>query len=266
MKELFCCMKKDLLEFMRAKRNLFFMGVLVGLAIMVLSMTQSFPFLIEELMKKKPDFISDPDSIHQMLAKLFPQDVKANLGIWSSDVGIFYTIVTVLTVYNILPNEIQEGKWIFPIAVGYKNEVLILSKSLVYSVGAAFPVMVIYNLYYMISSYMLLDNYTMKSAMFNSVILGISIFSIVNITIMASLIYKHAIINAVSMIVMIMAFPDIMTMFSFGKFFPTYLLTYVYSSREEWMSVIIPMIILVILQLIIAKFAIKKSYMIEIAR
>lgn len=266
MRELLCCIKKDIMEFMRAKRNIFFLGILIGLGIVVLGMTQSFPFLIEKLMEKAPDFISDSAAINQMMVKLFPQDVEANLGIWASDVGIFYTIAVVLTVYNILPNEIREGKWIFPIAVGYKNETLIFSKSLVYSTGAAFPVVVMYNLYYIITSYVLLNNYMIGNVIFNSIILGISIFSITNITIMASLLYKHAIMNAVSMIVMIMALPDIMTLFTFGRFFPTYLLTYVYSSETQWLNIPIPLIILILLQVILAKCAVKKSYVIEVAR
>ena len=263
----FCyCLRKDCIEFMRAKKNIIFSGILLVLGIMVLGMTQLFPFLIESLMKQSPDFISDPLAINEMMEKLFPKDTKASLGIWSADVGVFYTIAIVLMVYGILPSEIKSGKWIFPIAAGYKNSYLILSKSLVYSCGAAIPVTVMYNLYYLVASLQLKSNYEIQNVIFNSIILGVCIFSIVNITILLSLLYKQTIINAVSMIVMIIAVPDIMTLFSFGKYFPTYLLTYVYSSLTNYTEVVIPMLELIVIQVFIGKLAIKKSNRLEMER
>ena len=52
----------------------------------------------------------------------------------------------------------------------------------------------------------------------------------------------------ITMVITVLAAPDILTMFSFGKLFPTYLLTFVYNSSNAFAELIIPCITLILLQ------------------
>lgn len=261
-----CCVKKDCLEFLRTKKSIILFGILLALGIMVVMMTKSLPFMIEELGRQIPDFVSGSEDINSMFKQLFPEEVKGSIGIWASEVGGVYAIVVVFIVCNLLPNEIKKGKWIFPIAVGYKNPQLIFSKCLVYGVGTALPAFVMYNLYYIIASCFFTNNYELSIALFNSVIMSLLVFSITDITILCSMLYKHSFINALVILAIITMVPDILKFFEFGKYFPTYLFTHLYTSSAECTDVIIPLLELVIIQLILAKFAVKKSYQIEVSR
>ena len=70
----------------------------------------------------------------------------------------------------------------------------------------------------------------------------------------------------ITMVITVLAAPDILTMFSFGKLFPTYLLTFVYNSSDTFAELIIPCILLIVLQLSLYYIAITRFDKIEIAR
>lgn len=55
-------------------------------------------------------------------------------------------------------------------------------------------------------------------------------------------------------------------MFTFGKLFPTHLLTFVYQSSGNFGELILPFVILVALQVILFRVAVKRFDGIEIAR
>ena len=92
-KALLFLVRKDMKEILRGKKNLYLCLTLVTIGVMVLLTTIYFPYLVNALEEKAPDMISDSGSLNEMLRNLFPNDVKGSLGIWSSDVGVFYTIV-----------------------------------------------------------------------------------------------------------------------------------------------------------------------------
>jgi len=62
--------------------------------------------------------------------------------------------------------------WIWGIWAGYTKKMLLHSKSIVYSAGMSFPVFVIYNMYYIVSSSILKNNYNVKVTLVNSVLLS----------------------------------------------------------------------------------------------
>lgn len=264
--QIICCVKKDFLEVIRNKRTLFFNGLLIAITAMVLGTTLAFPSLIALLVEKAPDIVADGSQIQQAMAKLFPQTTKENMGIWASDIIIFFTIAISLVCCNLLPNEIRSGKWILVMEAGYSHWQMLLSKMLVYGGCTALPVFVGYNLYYALSGIFISDNYSSAIALGNSVVIAIAVFFITTLSITLSVIYKNHIMAVITMVITVLAAPDILTMFSFGKLFPTYLLTFIYNSSDAFAELIFPCITLIVLQICLCYMAITRFHKIEIAR
>lgn len=265
-KQVLCAIKKDFKEYMRNKKNLFFSFIVLFLCAMVFCSTKLLPSLIDSLAQNAPQMISNKDTLDTTLTALFPETLSANMGILASDIVIFYGIVVILSTYNLIVKEIVGGKWIFPLSVGYKPFTLILSKGLVYGVGAAFPTVVFYNLYYMIGCLYLYPDYSSSAAILNSLVLGFSMFSIVYITIMLASTYKQPIMSAITMILFISVAPDIFALFSFGKFLPTYILSFLYQSKNNHIELILPLVSIISLATLFTIIAVKKSKTIEVAR
>ena len=261
-----CAVCKDMNEYLRGKKNVFFSIALLLIGAMVVITTLFFPTLISALAEKAPDMISDTASLEAMMANLFPGDLKGSMGIWGSDVGVFYTIIVVLMVHSLVPGEIKNGKWVMPVATGYRKQELLLSKCLIYGVGAAFPVFILSNLYYFVASSLLEVNVNLTEAFSATVILSIAIAGITIITILSSVLYKHSIAAGLSMIIIVMVAPDVLTYFAFGKYLPTYLLTYVYSMTNNLTEVIVPLIELVVICIVLFVFASRKVLKMEISR
>jgi hypothetical protein len=266
MTQITCCIKKDFLEIIRNRRTLLFNSLLIAITVMVLGTTLAFPSLIDLLVEKAPDMVADGSQIQQVMAKLFPQTVKENMGIWASDIIIFFTIAISLVCCNLLPSEIRSGKWILVMEAGYSHWQMLFSKMLVYGSCTAFPVFVGYNLYYALCGIFISDNYSSAIALGNSVVVAAAVFFITTLSITLSVIYKNHIIAVITMVITVLAAPDILTMFSFGKLFPTYLLTFVYNSSDTFAELIIPCISLIVLQLSLYYIAITRFDKIEIAR
>ena len=265
-KQILCSLRKDLHEFMSSRKNLVFSGTLLSLCAMVLGATYYLPTLIDVLTKNAAHVISDTGTMATTLSTFFPDTLAANMGVLSSDIAIFYGIVTILSTYNLISNEINSGKWIFPLSVGYKPFVLIFSKGVIYGLGAAFPTIVFYNVYYFIGSICLIPDYSISVALVNSLVLGFSIFSIVYITILLASIYKQAIMSAVTMILFVAVAPDIFALFAFGKFLPTHLLTHIYQSTSSANSIIIPAVLTVITAIVLTNLSSRKASNVEIIR
>ena len=266
MMQIICCIKKDVLEVIRNRRALLFNGLLIAITVMVLGTTLAFPSLIDLLVEKAPDMVADGSQIQQIMAKLFPQTVKENMGIWASDIIIFFTIAISLVCCNLLPGEIRSGKWILVMEAGYSHWQMLFSKMFVYGSCTALPVFVGYNLYYALCRIFILDNYSLAIALGNSVVIAVSVFFITTLSITLSVIYKNHIMAVITMVITVLAAPDILTMLSFGKLFPTYLLTFVYNSSNAFAELVIPCITLIVLQFGLCYIAITKFNKIEIGR
>ena len=264
--QMICAFRKDVMEYLRSRKNLLFAGTLLGLCAMVLGATCFLPSLLDELMKQAARMISDTESITTTLASFFPETLAANMGVLSSDIAIFYGVVVILSTYNLVSKEIADGKWIFPIGTGYKPFVLILSKGIVYGMGAAFPCVVFYNLYYFAGGMYLTVDYGMDVALMNSLVLGFTVFAMVYLTIILASIYKRAIMAASTMILFVAVAPDIFALFAFGKYLPTHLLTYLYRSGNEVVSLLIPGALTVAIAALLTVLAAKKAAAIEAAR
>ena len=97
--------------------------------------------------------------------------------------------------------------WIWGIWAGYTKKMLLHSKSIVYGAGMSFPVFVIYNMYYIVSSSILKNNYNVKVALVNSVLLSFVMLVIVYITMMLSVIYKKPIFAAITSLLIVVFAP-----------------------------------------------------------
>ena len=258
--------RKDLIEILRGKRNMIWSLTLLAIGGMILLTTLFFPELTGTLGEKAPGMISDSEALDEMMRNLFPNDVKGSLGIWASDVGVFYTVVTVLMTHRLVPDEIRKGKWIMPVALGYSRKVLLLSKCLVYAVCAALPVFVLTNVYYMAASALLSGDGFIGLPIIQSLSLSIGSSGIVIITILLSILYRHSITAAATMIAAVLAAPDVLSFFQFGKYLPTYLLTFAYTMSDSAADLIIPIIGLTALCVVLFHFSSKKLMRAEISR
>lgn len=243
MRSFLLCANKDRLEYLRSRKNLICLLVLVCCAAMVLLSTAYMPFLLSHAMKVTN--IMGPDmSITTFMEKFFPHDMKGSLGIFSSDIGVFYSLTVVVLTYSLLPYEISTGRMILPLCAGYSKNTLFLSKQLVYSLLCAFPVLPVYLLYYFIGTGFLEQNYPFEAVMTNAFLWVFAEFSIIYLTIAFSVIYNHRLLTLATMAICIMVLPDMLTFFSFGKVLPTYILTYLYLSAQDIGSLLIPALIL----------------------
>ena len=260
------CAKKDLREITRKKRTVLFNVLILAVSAMVLGTTLAYPALIGALAKKAPNMIEDGSQILQVMQKLFPQTTRENMGIWSSDIVTFSTIAISLICCNLIPEEIKAGKWILPIQAGYSKEDMLFSKMFVYGSCTALPSLIGYNLYYALGSLLITDNYTSFIAFSNSIVLAVSVFFITTISICLSVICKNQTSAVITVITFVFAAPDILALFSFGRFFPTYFLTFLYQSASNFQELIIPCAALLVIQIALWHVSSKKLKQIEIAR
>lgn len=264
--QIICAIKKDIKEYLRNKKNILFSITLLLLCAMVFGATKFLPSLISTLIERASHMISNTSTISDTLATFFPENLKANMGVLASDIAIFYGIVAILSTYNLIVKEINEGKWIFPLSVGYKPSVLIISKGLIYGIGAALPSIIFYNLYFILGNMYLIPDYEFTTAAVNSLILGFAIFSVVYITIMLASMYKQTIMAAVTMMLFLIVAPDIFSLFTFGQYLPTHLLTFVYQTSNNTADLLIPFLFTIVIQVFLTFLASKKAADVEVSR
>ena len=137
---------------------------------------------------------------------------------------------------------------------------------LIYGICTALPSFIGYNLYYALSSLLITDNYVSLIALGNSIVLAISVFFITTISIALSVICKNQISAVITVVMFVLAAPDILSLFSFGRFFPTYFLTFLYNSASNFQELLIPCVVLLAVQMALWRISLKKLEQIEIAR
>ena len=68
MKQLWCCMKKDSIEFIRKKRGAAFSSVLILISAMVLISSVILPVLADQLARQVPDMTEGGEQLQAVLA------------------------------------------------------------------------------------------------------------------------------------------------------------------------------------------------------
>lgn len=266
MVQLILAMKKDALEYIRKHINIMFGALLFFMASGLLVVTLYMPTILGLLMGRSPEMFQNIDSMNDMMSDMFPCRLDGSLGVLSANIAAFYSIVVIFTVQNLIPEEIKTGKWIIPLGAGYQRKNLLISKLIVYGIGSSIPAIMIYNAYYLVASYFLDGYYKVSSMVVCSLLVGFSICMVTLITILNSVIFKNYIVGSISLIMVILLTPDILGMFSFGKLFPTYLLTYITKSMDYSIDIVIPIMECALIVVIMYMIAVKKIKSIEVNR
>ena len=257
-KQLILALKKDILEYIREKKFFLYSGTLLCITIIMILVSRFLPDLMNAAINNIPHIISNVETIVNTISDLFPNNIKENIGIFSSEIIIFYGSFVIFSTYNIISNEIKRGKWILPLCSGYKPITLVLSKSIVYPFFIALPCFIFYNFYYLICISFLENNYYFTTVIINSFILFFIIFFSAFATILLSIIYSKPFLSATTMFVYVAVAPDIFVLFSFGKFLPTHLFSYLYMSGCNFIELIIPILLCVVLSIILIVLTIRK--------
>jgi len=105
-----------------------------------------------------------------------------------------------------------------------------------------------------------------EKAFASSVVMCIAVAVIVVIIILSSILYRNSITAAVSMILIVMVAPDVLTYFTFGKFMPTYILTFVYQMSDVYIDLVIPIVEITVICALLMLSAMNKLRRMEIAR
>lgn len=92
---------------------------------------------------------------------------------------------------------------------------------------------------------------TFGNAIFLAFIHGLNIFFIISYTMLMSLYFKSPVVASISMIATVLFGPDILKYFTIGEYLPTYMLTFVYDSRNEYGKIIGPIVLNVFLVVIL---------------
>ena len=234
-------LRKDRIEYVRSRKGVICVLTIFICCVVVLGMTLLLPSVVKRLSATSV-ILSGDTSLSDFMRRFFPNDLSGSMGILAADIGVFYGIVVILLSHKTAPDELTSARAVLPFCAGHSRITLLLSKQIIYSFLMAVPVYTFYMLYYMVASGYLAENYQVKDAFINGLILALSIFTIVNITICLSMIYKARYGVLIFMIGMIAAAPDAFSFFTIGKYLPTYLLTLTYRSNTDHMQLIAPLI------------------------
>lgn len=247
MKELKCALHKDILECVRRRKLLGFTLGSLGIGLLVFISSMLLPKAVEAIFNLAPELIEGADSMQELMEVFFPQDVAGNISLLSSNILVFYVVVVVVLTFRLLPNEYNKGRWELPLSCGYKPGALIWAKALVYGLFSAIPVFVAYILYYLLTAGRLEDNLGFGNALLQAFLCALCIFIIMIYTVLGSALFKHSIVNVVSVLSITLFAPDIFTFFSFEEYLPTYLFTFVKFGYTSYGDIIIPLLELVLL-------------------
>lgn len=257
MSRLSLCIKKDKTEYLRSNKltiSIIFLGLFLAFLLII---TSIIPRLSEILASEMELFAGGLDGIVAFLTNYFPQTLLESCAFYSTEIGLFYSVLMIAFSFNILPREIKSGRLILPICNGYQQKEIFMSKQIVYSLFASIPAGVAYFIYYLLGKTFLYDNYPIGQAAIGALAMFFNVFSIVAITVALSVIYKHTALVIISMGLTVAASPDLLYYLPFGKFIPTYIFTYLNYSEMNPLWLIAPVVeyivIIVILDIVVIK-------------
>ncbi|MBR6401918.1 MAG: hypothetical protein IKS48_00875 [Eubacterium sp.] len=241
MERIKCCMSKDLKETIRTGKLMLFFLLSFGIAILILFFTLFFGNIPDGLTAELPGF--DISSLEDMMTVLYPKLVKESCGVFAFYIGVFFSLITIIVTHGILPRESSEGRWVLPIQQKYQARDFIVSKCVVYGTTAGFSIFLSYMFYYMLANSFMEHNMTFGNAFVCAFIHGLSVFFIISYTMLLSVLFTTPIIASISMIGTVLFAPDILKHFSIGEYLPTFMLTFVYDSRNDYGMLVGPIVL-----------------------
>jgi len=257
MSRLSLCMKKDNREFLRGKK--------LAICIIFLSVFMAFLLILTAIIPQLSRLISSDVELIEtgitamvgFLQSYFPQYLSESTAFYSTEIGLFYSILVIAFSFSVLPKEIKSGRLILPICNGYQQKEIFLSKQIVYALYSSIPAGVAYFLYYIIGSSFLLKDCTIVFGIVGALATSFNVFCIVCITIALSVIYKHSFMVIITMGLTVAASPDLLFYLPFGKFIPTYIFTYLNYAENNPVLLIVPVleyaVIIVLLDILVIK-------------
>ncbi len=255
-----CCIKKDFKEYFRTGK--IFASIVLCSSIFFLILVSTLVFSnIPDILNQELKGL-DIKNLEELMINLYPKKVLESIGIFAYYIGFFYSMIMIVVVHSILPNERKNGRWILPNEQGYKKMDFVISKCFVYGIMSFASVFVFYMLYFFAANIFMEKNMYFSDAFILAFVHGINLFMIIVYTLLMSVWYKSGLFAAISMIGTVLLVPDIMTYFDFGKYFPTYMLTFVYESQLEYSDLLISFLINIILIVIcyfISKWKLNKT-------
>lgn len=243
-----CLIKKDIKECLRTGKLILFLALSFGIAFMILGITVLFTNIPDELSVQLPGF--DIESLEDMMSVIYPKMTRGSLGVFSYYIGVFFTLIIVIVTHSILPKERTNGKWILPIEQGYEAREIVASKTLVYSTFAGCSVFISYMFYFFVASTFMLRDMPFVDAFSLALIHGLNLFFILANTMLLSVCFRSGVVAAISTLGTVLFVPDIMNYMPIGKYFPTYMLTFVYDTRSDYGSLVGPLILNILVLII----------------
>lgn len=238
------CVYISSLQFKREKqwrKNVIF---LLAICFCFLFITITVNAINSENFVSKNNFL-DYNSLLTILKQLFPNSINGSLGLFNSDVIIFYLSYMVISSCNILSDEFEKGIWIIPTCNGFTKRQLILSRSIVFSLGAALPCVFYEIIYYLIGQVYLKGQISVIDVVLHSVLLFIVVLSVELITFIVSFDLRSKTLSILTIIGCFIILPDILTTLNINIFFPTYLITNLITFSENYSLCLIPLIELI---------------------
>lgn len=251
------CFIKDRKEFFRKRLNLICLGMLVLCFALVLGGTIIMPRLLDILAVSNRNIVADDASLTEFLNRFFPRNLSASLGIFASDIGVFYNLVMVFLTYSILPDEMMTGKLILPICAGHKKELFLVSKEITYSTLMSAPVFAGYMMYYFLGGRILEIDCENGIVFSNALLMMASVFFVVAYTIILSALCRNKYVPLFFMVSVILVGPDALSFLSIARYFPTYILTYLYSFEANLAHVAVSFILNVIIIFLLNIYALR---------
>lgn len=251
------CLYKDRLEFIRTRRSGIAFAILLSIALAFLGASYALPKFFENIADERLPAFFDNYSLGTLIENSFPQELSKNLGVFSSDIYIFYSVFVLFSTSALIPSEIHAGKWILPLQSGISRRQLMLSKVLMYAAGFSVPCFAIYNLYYVIGSMFLIPDFPYIPALVCAFILAFGVFALTCISFFCSLLIKQNIINFISIFSCMVLLPDLLYSLHIGHFFPTYILTFLYNSSTAYNELVIPVTEILFLMILLYFCSIK---------
>ncbi len=209
-----------------------------------------------DFMESYDGMISELTEVLQVLKDFFTGDLATSISIYAADVGLFYAVMIVFFTFGLIPDEIKKGKLIIPFAAGYDKKTLALSKVIVYSLSLGLPVIPGYLVYYWIGGAIYGFNLEFGHALYNALLLAFGMGAHACVSLGLSMLYRYKLLTMFSMIGLIIILPEIFGRVSIGKYFPTYIYTYVFNSGVDPISTLIPIIGMLIVMAIVTFFGV----------
>lgn len=236
------CIKKDFSEFMRRYKWLICSLVVFFCGLLTLFVSWAMPIMNQALSGFVDAGMGESLSAFDELSKMFPDNVRGSLAAFLSMVMVYYGLTAVLVTVGAIPKEIRKGKWIAPINSGIRIRQLLVSKIVVWSSLTGFISVIGYVVYYMIAGMIFENDLSLCSMLWFALWLWWSVFFVTAETMALSGVCGNKIVPLITVLPCIIAVADVLSMFEIGKYFPTYILTYVtvLESSEPWTVVIIP--------------------------